>query len=77
MVVGIRLFFFFFCVVIIFSVLKIQNAFTEYKNNDSLPDIFGYIDRTEDKDQLYMKYWYYLENYNNLPMKPLMYSGIS
>ena len=39
-----------------------------------MPDIYGYIDRTEDKDQLYMKYWYYLENYNNLPMKPLMYS---
>ena len=74
MAVGIRLFALCICGVIIFSALKIQNAFTEYKNNDSLTDIFGYIDRTEDKDQLYMKYWYYLENYNNLPMKPSMYS---
>lgn len=74
MAVGIRLFTLCICGVIIFSALKIQNAFTEYKNNDSLTDIFGYIDRTEDKDQLYMKYWYYLENYNNLPMKPSMYS---
>ena len=74
MAVGIRLFALCICGVIIFSALKIQNAFTEYKNNDNLTDIFGYIDRTEDKDQLYMKYWYYLENYNNLPMKPSMYS---
>lgn len=74
MAVGIRFFALCICGVIIFSALKIQNAFTEYKNNDSLTDIFGYIDRTEDKDQLYMKYWYYLENYNNLPMKPSMYS---
>ena len=74
MAVGIRLFALCICGVIIFSALKIQNAFTEYKNNDSLTDIFGYIDRTEYKDQLYMKYWYYLENYNNLPMKPSMYS---
>ena len=74
MAVGIRLFALCICGVIIFSALKIQNAFTEYKNNNSLTDIFGYIDRTEDKDQLYMKYWYYLENYNNLPMKPSMYS---
>lgn len=74
MAVRIRLFALCICGVIIFSALKIQNAFTEYKNNDSLTDIFGYIDRTEDKDQLYMKYWYYLENYNNLPMKPSMYS---
>lgn len=74
MAVGIRLFALCICGVIIFSALKIQNAFTENKNNDSLTDIFGYIDRTEDKDQLYMKYWYYLENYNNLPMKPSMYS---
>lgn len=74
MAVGIRLFALCICGVIIFSALKIKNAFTEYKNNDSLTDIFGYMDRTEDKDQLYMKYWYYLENYNNLPMKPSMYS---
>ena len=74
MAVGIRFFALCICGVIIFSALKIQNAFTEYKNNDSFTDIFGYIDRTEDKDQLYMKYWYYLENYNNLPMKPSMYS---
>ena len=74
MAVGIRLFALCICGVIIFSSLKIQNAFKEYKSNDNMPDIYGYIDRTEDKDQLYMKYWYYLENYNNLPMKPLMYS---
>ena len=68
MAVGIRLFALCICGVIIFSALKIQNAFKEYKSNDSMPDIYGYIDRTERKDLLYMNYWYYL------PMKPSMYS---
>ena len=36
MAVGIRLFALCICGVIIFSALKMQNAFTEYKNNDSL-----------------------------------------
>ncbi len=37
------------CGVIIFSALKIQNAFKEYKSNDSVPDIYGYIDVNQDK----------------------------
>ena len=75
MAVGIRLFALCICGVIIFSALKIQNAFTEYKKNDSLPDIYGYIDVNQDKTALFMNYWYYLKDYNNLPLKSMNYTG--
>ena len=63
------------CMVIIFSSLKIQNAFKEYKNNDNMPDIYGYIDVNQDKTALFMNYWYYLKDYNNLPLKSMNYTG--
>ncbi len=75
MAVGIRLFALCICGVIIFSALKIQNAFTEYKKNDSLPDIYGYIDVNQDRTALFMNYWYYLKGYNNLPLKSMNYIG--
>ena len=61
--------------VIIFSSLKIQNAFKEYKNNDNMPDIYGYIDANQDKTALFMNYWYYLKDYNNLPQKSVSNNG--
>ena len=75
MAVGIRLFALCICGVIIFSALKIQNAFKEYKSNDSVPDIYGYIDVNQDKTALFMNYWYYLKDYNNLPLKSMNYTG--
>ena len=75
MAVGIRLFALCICGVIIFSALKIQNAFKEYKSNDSLPDIYGYIDVNQDKTALFMNYWYYLKDYNNLPQKSMSNNG--
>ena len=75
MIIGVRLFALCICMVIIFSSLKIQNAFKEYKNNDSMPDIYGYIDVNQDKTALFMNYWYYLKGYNNLPQKSTNYTG--
>ena len=75
MIIGVRLFALCICMVIIFSSLKIQNAFKEYKSNDSVPDIYGYIDVNQDKTALFMNYWYYLKDYNNLPLKSMNYTG--
>ena len=75
MIIGVRLFALCICMVIIFSSLKIQNAFKEYKNNDNMPDIYGYIDVNQDKTALFMNYWYYLKDYNNLPLKSMNYTG--
>ena len=75
MAVGIRLFALCICGVIIFSALKIQNAFKEYKSNDSVPDIYGYIDVNQDKTALFMNYWYYLKDYNILPQKSVSNNG--
>ena len=75
MIIGVRLFALCICMVIIFSSLKIQNAFKEYKNNESMPDIYGYIDANQDKTALFMNYWYYLKDYNNLPQKSVSNNG--
>lgn len=75
MIIGVRLFALCICMVIIFSSLKIQNAFKEYKNNDNMPDIYGYIDVNQDKTALFMNYWYYLKDYNILPQKSVSNNG--
>ena len=38
-IIGVRLFALFICIVLIFSVMKISTSIKEYKSNDSLPDI--------------------------------------
>ncbi len=40
-----------------------------------MPDIYGYIDVNQDKTALFMNYWYYLKDYNNLPLKSMNYTG--
>ena len=71
MAVGIRLFALCICGVIIFSALKIQNAFKEYKSNDSVPDIYGYIDVNQDKRllELQKKYDYEKIRLHNIRLK--------
>lgn len=75
MSLGIRLFALCICSAVIFSSLKIKQTLENYQDNDMMPDIYGYIDGEASGAQPVMRYWYYLENYNNLPEKLSKYSG--
>lgn len=59
MIIGVRLFSLFICVVLVFSVLKITTSFDKYKKNNSLPDIYGYLDVPSSNyrtDMIYISY---------------------
>ena len=71
MIIGVRLFSLFICVVIVFSVLKITTSFDKYKKNNSLPDIYGYLDVPSSNYRTDMIYISYLKDFDNYPDKSL------
>lgn len=71
MIIGVRLFSLFICVVLVFSVLKITTAFDKYKKNNSLPDIYGYLDVPSSNYRTDMIYISYLKDFDNYPDKSL------
>ena len=75
MIIGVRLFSLFICVVLVFSVLKITTSFDKYKKNNSLPDIYGYLDVPSSNYRTDMIYISYLKDFDNYPAKSLIYTG--
>lgn len=71
MIIGVRLFSLFICVVLVFSVLKITTSFDKYKKNNSLPDIYGYLDVPSSNYRTDMIYISYLKDFDNYPDKSL------
>lgn len=71
MIIGVRLFSLFICVVLVFSVLKITTSFDKYKKNNSLPDIYGYLDVPSSNYRTDMIYISYLKDFDNYPAKSL------
>lgn len=71
MIIGVRLFALFICVVLIFSFMKITTSIKEYKSNDSLPDIYGYLDPASSEYNTEMYYIAYMKDYDNYPYKSL------
>ncbi len=71
MIIGVRLFALFICVVLIFSTLKITTAIKEYMSNDSLPDIYGYLDPSSTNYDTRMPYITYMKDYDNYPYKSM------
>jgi len=68
-IIGVRLFALFICIVLIFSVMKISTSIKEYKSNDSLPDIYGYLDPASSNYITEMNYITYLKDYDSYPSK--------
>ena len=66
-IIGVRLFALFICIVLIFSVMKISTSIKEYKSNDSLPDIYGYLDPASSNYITEMNYITYLKDYASYP----------
>lgn len=71
MIIGVRLFSLYICVVLVFSVLKITTSFDKYKKNNSLPDIYGYLDVPSSNYRTDMIYISYLKDFDNYPDKSL------
>lgn len=71
MIIGVRLFSLFICVVLVFSVMKIATSFDKYKKNNSLPDIYGYLDIPSSNYRTDMIYISYLKDFDNYPAKSL------
>lgn len=71
MIIGVRLFSLFICVVLVFSVLKITTSFDKYKKNNSLPDIYWYLDVPSSNYRTDMIYISYLKDFDNYPDKSL------
>lgn len=71
MIIGVRLFSLFICVVLVFSVLRITTSFDKYKKNNSLPDIYGYLDVPSSNYRTDMIYISYLKDFDNYPDKSL------
>lgn len=71
MIIGVRLFSLFICVVLVFSVLKITTSFDKYKKNNSLPDIYGYLDVPSSNYRTDMIYISYIKDFDNYPDKSL------
>ena len=71
MIIAVRLFSLFICVVLVFSVLKITTSFDKYKKNNSLPDIYGYLDVPSSNYRTDMIYISYLKDFDNYPDKSL------
>ena len=71
MIIGVRLFSLFICVVLVFSVMKIATSFDKYKKNNSLPDIYGYLDVPSSNYRTDMIYISYLKDFDNYPDKSL------
>lgn len=71
MIIGVRLFSLFICVVLVFSVLKITTSFDKYKKNNSLPDIYGYLDVPSSNYRTDMIYISYLKDFDSYPDKSL------
>ena len=71
MIIGVRLFSLFICVVLVFSVLKITTSFDKYKKNNSIPDIYGYLDVPSSNYRTDMIYISYLKDFDNYPDKSL------
>ena len=66
-IIGVRLFALCICVVLIFSGMKITTAIKEYKSNDAIPDIYGYLDPVNTNYKTVLTYVTLMENYTNYP----------
>ncbi len=76
MIAGLRIFALCICGIIVFSAVMIRKSYADYKKNNELPDIYGYLDPSDSEYEMTLYYYSYIKGYYNIPKQDDIY-GIS
>ena len=68
MAAGLRIFALCICAVLVFSALMIKKVYIAYKDNEQIPDIYGYLDPSDSEYEMYIYYYSYIKGYYNIPI---------
>lgn len=76
MIAGLRIFALCICGILVFSAVMIRKSYADYKKNNELPDIYGYLDPSDSEYEMTLYYYSYIKGYYNIPEQDDIY-GVS
>ena len=61
MIAGLRIFALCICGILVFSAVMIRKSYADYKKNNELPDIYGYLDPSDSEYEMTLYYYSYIK----------------
>lgn len=62
MIAGLRIFALCICGILVFSAVMIRKSYADYKKNNELPDIYGYLDPSDSEYEMTLYYYSYIKD---------------